>query len=121
MKKTNQKWEHKVITHALGDSGDVDYSIQFTNGNETFETNSGEEIEDEELDTFCRLLDLMPDLWSHSCDNAQFQLLQEKKKVQHLTFALRAIRDAGVNDKTKLDDLKATAFNALDEIEKGIY
>ena len=63
--------------------------------------------------------------WSHKCDNAEFELSQIRKKSEQFEKALKTIRDAfytdGETDKEKIDDLKAIAFNALYEIEQGLF
>jgi len=122
MKK--QKWTYTSYCHSLADTGDYDSYVQFTNGKEILQS-SGDEMEDEELDKFCELLDLMPDLWSHSLDYTEFELSQLKKKCEYMENNLKIIRDAiytdGESDKQKLDDLKAIAFNTLYEIKNGLF
>lgn len=119
-----EKWSFKTHTSALADTGDYEGYVQFTNGKDIFQT-SGDELEEEQMQQFCELLDLMPDLWSHKCDNAEFELSQIRKKSEHFEKALKTIRDAfytdGETDKEKIDDLKAIAFNALYEIEQGLF
>ena len=117
-------WSFKCYTSAIADTGDYDSNVQFTNGKDTLQS-CGDEIEDEQCKQFCELLDLMPDLWSHKCDNAEFELSQAKKKNEFLEKQLKVIRDAfytdGETDKEKVEDLKAIAFNAIYEIEKGLF
>jgi hypothetical protein len=123
-KMSKKKWSFKTHTSALADTGDYEGYVQFTNGKDIFQT-SGDELEEEQMQQFCELLDLMPDLWSHKCDNAEFELSQIRKKSEHFEKALKTIRDAfytdGETDKKKIDDLKAIAFNALYEIEQGLF
>ena len=76
-------WSFKCYTSAIADTGDYDSNVQFTNGKDTLQS-CGDEIEDEQCKQFCELLDLMPDLWSHKCDNAEFELSQAKKKNEFL-------------------------------------
>ena len=122
IKMTKEKWSFKTHTSALADTGDYESYVQFTNGKDIFQT-CGDELEEEQVQQFCELLDLMPDLWSHKCDNAEFELSQIRKKSEHFEKALKTIRDAfytdGETDKEKIDNLKAIAFNALYEIEQG--
>lgn len=109
---------------ALGETGDYESCVQFTNGKDILQT-SGDELEDEQLQQFCELLDCMPDLWSHKNDANEFELSQLKKKTEYFEKALKTIRDAfytdGETDKEKIDDLKAIAFNALYEVEQGLF
>jgi len=124
IKMSKEKWSFKTHTSALADTGDYEGYVQFTNGKDIFQT-SGDELEEKQMQQFCELLDLMPDLWSHKCDNAEFELSQIRKKSEHFEKALKTIRDAfytdGETDKEKIDDLKAIAFNALYEIEQGLF
>jgi len=78
-----QKWTFKILTCSLGETGDYDSCIQFTNGNDILQT-SGDDIEDYQLQQFCDLLDLMPDLWSHKNDANEFELSQLKKEIETL-------------------------------------
>lgn len=116
---SNQNWSFKCHTSAIADTGDYDSSIIFTNGKDILQT-CGDEIEDEQCQQLCELLDLMPDLWSHRTDAAEFELSLMKKRSEHYEKALKTICDAfwseGETDKEKVDDLKAIAFNALYEI-----
>lgn len=72
----------------------------------------------------CELLDLMPDLWSHRTDAAEFELSLMKKRAEHYEKALNIILDVfyidGETDKEKVEVLKSIAFNALYEIENGL-
>ena len=58
-------------------------------------------------------------------DTGDFELSQIRKKSEHFEKALKTIRDAfytdGETDKEKIEDLKAIAFNALYEIEQGLF
>jgi ElaB/YqjD/DUF883 family membrane-anchored ribosome-binding protein len=121
---SKQKWSFKTCTSSIADTGDYESSIQFTNGKDTLET-YGDELEDGQLQEFCELLDSMPDLWSHRCDNAEFELSQSKKKIEYFEKVLKTIRDAfwseGETDKEKIDDLKSIAFKALHEVEEGLF
>ena len=117
-------WSFKSYTSALADTGDYEGYVQFTNGKDILQT-CGDDIEDEQCQQFVELLDLMPDLWSHRTDAAKFELSLIKKRSEHYEKALKTIRDAfytdGETDKEKIDDLKAIAFNALYEIENGLF
>lgn len=86
----NKKWTYKEHTYALADTGDYDGCVQFTNGKDILQT-CGDELDEEQLQQFCELLDLMPDLWSHNCDNAEFENSQLQKQVEHLKLALDKI------------------------------
>lgn len=116
---SKQKWSFTTHTSALADTGDYEDYVQFTNGRDILQTCGGE-LEEEQLQEFCELLDCMPDLWSHRCDNAEFELSQLRKKAEHFEKALKTIRDAfytdGETDKEKIDDLKSIAFNSLYEV-----
>lgn len=119
---SKQKWSFTTHTSALGDTGDYEGYVQFTNGKDIFQT-CGDELEEEQLQQFCDLLDCMPDLWSHKWDGVEFELSQIRKKAEHFEKALKTIRDAfysdGETDKEKVDDLKAIAFNSLYEADQG--
>ena len=124
IKMSKEKWSFKTHTSALADTGDYEGYVQFTNGKDILQT-SGDELEEEQLQDFCDLLDCMPDLWSHKIDNAEFELSQIRKKAEYFEKALKTIRDAfytdGETDKEKVEDLKAIAFNALYEVEHGLF
>jgi hypothetical protein len=119
-----QKWSFSEHSESIADTGDYDYYVRFTNGKDILQT-SGIELEEEQLQQFCDLLDCMPDLWSHKNDANEFELSQLKKKSEYLEKSLKTIRDSfytdGETDKEKIDDLKAIAFNALYEIENGLF
>ena len=86
------KWTFKSVTYALADTGDYDGHVEFTNGVDVLQT-SGDELEDEQCKQFCELLDLMPDLWSHRCDNAEFmksQYEKERNKLKELVLKLKS-------------------------------
>ena len=121
---SKQNWSFKCHTSALADTGDYEGSVVFTDGKDTLQT-CGDDIEDEQCKQLCELLDLMPDLWSHRTDAAEFELSLMKKRAEHYEKALKTIRDAfwseGETDKEKIEDLKAIAFNALYEIEQGLF
>ena len=121
---SKQNWSFKTHSSALADTGDYEGYVQFTNGKDILQT-SGDELEEEQMLQFCELLNLMPDLWSHKCDNAEFELSQSRKKLKHFEKALKTIRDAlytdGETNKEKIDDLKAIAFNSLYEVEQGLF
>ena len=121
---SKQKWSFKHTSSALGDTGDYNSSIIFTNGSQTLES-SGDDIEAEDCERFCELLNMMPDLWSLNVDKAEFELSLMKKRSEHYEKALKQIKEAsysnGEIDKEKIDDLKAIAFNALYEIENGLF
>lgn len=87
---SKQNWSFKTHTSALADTGDYEGYVQFTNGKDILQT-SGDELEEEQMQQFCELLDLMPDLWSHKFDNAEFENSQLKKQVEHLKAALEKI------------------------------
>ena len=108
-----EKWSFKTHTFALADTGDYEGYVQFTNGKDIFQT-SGDELEEEQMQEFCELLDLMPDLWSHKCDNAEFELSQIRKKSEHFEKALKTIRDAFYTDGET--DKENIAFDAEDSL-----
>lgn len=121
MKKTN--WTFKSHTSSIGDTGDYDSYITFTNGKDTLQT-ACDDLEDADLQQFCDLLDRMPDLWSHKTDGLDFELSMAKKKTAAMEKALKTIRDAKYSDgethKEQVEDLKAIASNILHEVEKII-
>jgi hypothetical protein len=121
---SKQKWSFSTHTSALGDTGDYEGYVQFTNGKDILQT-SCDELDEEQLQEFCDFLDCMPDLWSHKCDNTEFELSQLKKKTEYFEKALQKIRDSfyvdGETDKEIIDDLKAVAFNALYEVKNGLF
>ena len=87
---SKQKWEFSEHSEALADTGDYDYYVRFTNGKDVLQT-SGCELEENQLQEFCNLLDAMPDLWSHKLDATEFENSQLKKQVEHLKSALEKI------------------------------
>ena len=87
---SKQEWNYTENTTALADTGDYETIIQFTNGLDCLQT-GGDDMEDEELKTFCHLLNKMPDLWSHKLDATEFENSQLKKQVEHLRSALENI------------------------------
>jgi hypothetical protein len=87
---SKQKWSFSTHTSALADTGDYEGYVQFTNGKDILQT-SGDELEYEQLQQFCDLLDCMPDLWSHKLDATEFENSQLQKQVEHLKSALEKI------------------------------
>jgi len=86
---SKQKWSYSVHSNALADTGDYESYVQFTNGKDILQT-SGDELEEEQLGQFCKLLDCMPDLWSHKCDSLEFEnsqlnevIMSYKHKVEN--------------------------------------
>lgn len=67
-----QKWTYEEHSSAIADTGDYSYYIAFTNGKYTLQSSS-EEIEEEDLQKFCDLLNLMPDLWCRELDLSQME------------------------------------------------
>jgi hypothetical protein len=122
--KNKKFWTYTEHSSALADTGDYEYWIQFTNGDDILQT-SGCELEEEDVQQFCDLLNKMSDLWSHKNDCLEFELSQANKKIKHLEEALINIRDASYNeeynDKEKIDDLKSIAFNYLFEINNNLF
>jgi hypothetical protein len=118
------KWTFSTHTSALGDTGDYEGCVIFTNGKEILQS-SGDDLDEEQLQQFCDLLDMMPDLRSHRLDNTEFELSQEKKKSTYYKNALETIRDAfyskGETDKEKVEDLKAIASNVLYEVNNNLF
>lgn len=88
--ETKQKWTFKEWTSSIGETGDYDSGVEFTNGKDTLQT-SGEDLETEDLQKFCELMDMMPDLWSYKTDATEFENSQLKKQVEHLKNALDKI------------------------------
>lgn len=121
---TKAQWTFKPFTTPLGDTGDHESCVLFTNGKDTLQT-SAEELDDEQLQQFCNLLNLMPDLWSHRTDAAEFNLAQETKKAKHLANALKVISESfwteGETDAFKVQDLKGIATEALKKHEEDIF
>jgi len=87
---SKQEWNYTENTTALADTGDYETIVQFTNGLDCLET-GGDEMEEEELKTFCDLLNKMPDLWSHKLDATEFENSQLRKQVDYLKSALEKI------------------------------
>jgi hypothetical protein len=87
---SKQKWEFSEHSEALADTGDYDYYVRFTNGKDVLQT-SDCELEENQLQEFCNLLDAMPDLWSHKLDATEFENSQLQKQVEHLKSALEKI------------------------------
>ena len=77
------KWNYRCDTSALADTGDYESSVTFTNGKEILQSN-GEEISDKDCQKFCKLLDKMPDLWSHEADSLRFENSQLQKELKNL-------------------------------------
>lgn len=122
--KVNKQWIFAVDTIGLGDTGDYEDIIQFTNGKDILQT-CGNYLDDDEIETFCGLLNKMPDLWSHRLDEAEFELSQIKKKVERLESSLRQIQDYSKtlleSDKEMIDNLKTIASKVINDIEQGLY
>ena len=77
---SNNKWSFKAETHNdLNGTGDYYSTVQFIGSNDILQT-TGEEIDDDDCQKFCDLLNLMPDLWSYRCDYAEFFLSQNEKE-----------------------------------------
>ena len=87
---SKKEWNYTENTTALADTGDYETIVQFTNGSDCLQTD-GDEMEEEDLKTFCHLLNKMPDLWSHKLDATEFENSQLKKQVENLKFALEKI------------------------------
>jgi hypothetical protein len=68
---SRQKWSFSAHRYSIADTGDYEGYIQFTNGKDILQT-SGDELEAEQLQQFCELLDCMPDLWSHKNNTIEF-------------------------------------------------
>jgi len=83
---SKQEWNYTENTTALADTGDYETIVQFTNGLDCLQSD-GDEMEVEELKTFCHLLNKMPDLWSHKLDATEFENSQLKKQVEILKNA----------------------------------
>lgn len=79
--KEEMKWKYKLHSEALADTGDYNSWVTFTNGKEIFQSSS-EEMEESDLQKFCDYLNMMPDLWSHKLDAAEFELSQLKNAAQ---------------------------------------
>jgi hypothetical protein len=75
------KWTFKAETHALLDTGDYESSIKFIGDKDIIQT-CGDELDDDDCQKFCDLLNLMPDLWSHCRENSEFMLyMNEKERI----------------------------------------
>jgi hypothetical protein len=92
MKKNKQPWTFKDYTQQIADTGDYSSCVLFTNGEETFETYS-EDIDEDELKEFCRILNLMPDIWSHRRDAAEFEVGLYKRERKLLLDLLIKLKD----------------------------
>lgn len=88
-----EKWTFIEWTSAIADTGDYDSGVEFTNGKDIL-CASGEDVETEDLEKFCELMDLMPDLSSRKEDELAFENSQLKKQVQHLKSTLEMIANA---------------------------
>lgn len=73
-----KKWTYTTNELAVADTSEYTTVTLFTNGKDTLETNS-ENISDADSQLFCSLLNMMPDLWSHNLDRAEFELEQIRK------------------------------------------
>ena len=89
---SKQNWTYKEWTSAIADTGDYDSGVEFTNGKDTLYS-SGGDLETEDLQKFCELLEMMPDLWSRKTDELEFENSQLTKQVEHLKSALEKIAD----------------------------
>jgi len=92
---SNNKWIFSEKTSPLADTGDYESTTQITNGKDIFQTQA-EDIENEQLEQFCKLLDLMPDLWSHKCDNAEFTLGLYKKEYKLMKTLLTVLKEGSM-------------------------
>lgn len=81
MKKNN--WTYKEYTVLLADTGDYDSHVEFTNGKDIWISN-GDDMETEDLQKFCELLNKMPDLWSMKMDSLEFENSMLKKEIEEL-------------------------------------
>jgi hypothetical protein len=133
-----QKWSFSTHTSALADTGDYDSYVQFTNGKDILQT-SGDELEEEQLQQFCDLLDCMPDLWSHKNDANEFENSQLKKQVEYLKSALEKISNPIKSMEQELKEgetlngqyaiqlsndasyLKSIALNAINDLDNMFF
>ncbi len=88
--KKKHEWRYMFQTSALADTGDYESYITFFNGDEMFQS-TGDDLEEVDAQKFCDLLNLMPDLWSHKLDNAEFMLSQAEKEIKELKQQLQRI------------------------------
>lgn len=103
---SNTKWTFKTESHSLADTGDYDYSVQFIGANDILQT-AGDDIDDEQCQLFCDLLNSMPDLWSHRCDNSEFMLsINEKERIllKNLLIKLKEENMVSIVGKELIDD-----------------
>lgn len=61
------EWTYEDHTSPIGETGDSSTETKITNGKLTFYV-SDCELDDEELDTLCELLNQMPNLWCAEYD-----------------------------------------------------
>jgi hypothetical protein len=106
------KWSFKVETHALADTGDYDSNVQFISNNDILQT-CGDEVDEDDCQKFCDLLNLMPDLWSHRCDNAEFmkcQFEEEHQELKNLVLKLKSENMVSVVGEELIDGYLSRLF-----------
>lgn len=101
-KNKKQKWAYEIHHSPLGETGDTTSSITFTNGIETFETSS-DIMEIKDCEKFVELLNLMPDLWSHKLDEAEFSLRQGHLNWNHFRKSYPPCYQTGAWDGKRSD------------------
>lgn len=72
------KWIYEIKSYTLADTGDHEEYVVFTNGKDILQS-AAEEATEQDLADFCRILNLMPDLWSHNRDALEFENTQLRK------------------------------------------
>jgi hypothetical protein len=83
MESRKNKWAYTIHSSSFGETGDVEEYIRLSNGKDVLQS-CGEELEEEQLQQFCDLLNCMPDLWSHNFDATEFENSQLKKQIERL-------------------------------------
>lgn len=87
-----QKWTYEENTSALADTGDYETIVLFKSNEDILQT-SGDDLEIEDLENFTRILNLIPDLWSHKCDATEFENSLLRKEISSLKEELKTLKN----------------------------
>ena len=122
-----KKWEFETYNTAIADTGDYEGCVIITNGDEKLHS-CGDDIEEEELQTLCDLLNLMPDLWSEKVDGIEIEKAITISSLKHRLERFTKIKnEVSLEYKGKEDKLTYWAGfrlgylkGKLSEIENSI-
>ena len=106
-----EKWKYTEHSYAIADTGDYESYVQFTNGKEILQS-SADDMTDQDVLDFCKLLNQMDDLRSLSLDNTSFMksMIEKDKKIFKDTLL-------SILDMDDINDIKNLVTNTLSEEE----